>query len=150
MCWIGVGCSGAKQQQGNFSWGRCWPEAFALSFSFPLPLRPSVSLTHFWPFPTFHFPSHLTCFVCSSLLSLSLSSLCLRFVLTKTGVWNTPYKEREIMQTKWCEKESETAMSIYIPLIQLVNVSVGEALQCTNCVTEKALIGRACEFASRV
>lgn len=33
-CRIGVGSSEAKQQQGNFSWGQCWPGVFALLLCF--------------------------------------------------------------------------------------------------------------------
>ena len=60
MCWIGVGCSGAKQQQGNFSWGQCWPEAFALPVCLTLSIY-LICLAHFFC-PLAIYCSHLTSF----------------------------------------------------------------------------------------
>lgn len=155
MCWIGVGCSGAKQQQGNFSWGQCWPKAFALSFSGSLRGHLCVCLSCSF-LPTFYLLLPFPPSASVTPLCLSLDLWWNGFVLTRrAGVWNAAnLQERStrcVCVWAW-ERESETALSIYILLIQLASVSVGENLHCEKCVcvSEKAKIRRTSEFAWRL
>lgn len=85
--WIGVGCSGAKQQQGNFSWGQCLPEAFALSFFPLLSLSLCGHLCVYLPLaPFFLSPSLCICYTC---LSFSRPFESNGFALTwRAGVWD--------------------------------------------------------------
>ena len=56
------------------------------------------------------------------------------FVLTwRAGVWNAA-RWKQPWWVYACKRESETALSIYILLIQLVSVSVGENLHREKCV----------------
>lgn len=88
MCWIGVGCSGAKQQQGNFSWGQCWPKAFALSFSGSLRGHLCVCLSCSF-LPTFYLLLPFPPSASVTPLCLSLDLWWNGFVLTRrAGVWN--------------------------------------------------------------